>query len=625
MSTFSGIEMGKRSLFAHAMGIQTAGHNVSNSSTEGYSRQRVGLRAFSPLYRPDLARAETPGQIGQGVSVESVQRLRDTLLDRRIVAQAEQTGYWETRDKYILMMEQVYNEPDGTSVRARMDQFWDAWEELSLYPESTPARQAVATRGETLTDAIHNQYRALRGIGEIINGDIEAVVSQVNGALDRIAALNEEIVKVKAMGDNPNDLMDLRDVLTERLSRLLGVTFDIRDRDEEYVIHVDGMELVQGRTARRLGLASGFENSGYYSVVWEGTGEEAQIRGGTLGALIELRDVDVRQQIQGLDTMAMNFVDLVNSLHREGMSPNGRTGVDFFVEQYFIENTNGNYDRDGDGAYDSSYIFRITGANALNPRSQIGLEGIMTLSAPQGTVQVPYYSTDMVADVVARINNSGAEVTASLDSSGRLTLKGTAAADPANPDFVIRHVEDSGRFLEGYAGLLAGYGADNAYTWDEPDAVASLAGERVQFAVAPVAHPSGWIEINAAIKADANTIAAGRPSYEGVAFAGDNSVAAAIASIRNTPVMVGSTRTFDDYFAEAVTSIGLKGEQSKLSLETQEAIMKELHDARDAVSGVNIDEELADLLKFQHGYNAAARFIATVNDMLDTVINRLGV
>ena len=625
MSTFSGIEMGKRSLFAHAQSIQTAGHNVSNSSTEGYTRQRVELKSFSPLYRPDLTRAETPGQIGQGVTVESVRRLRDTLLDRRIVAQAEQTGYWETRDKYILMMEQVYNEPGSASVRARMDQFWDAWEELSLYPESTAARQAVASRGQTLTDAIHNQYNALRGIGDMINGDIEAVVGQVNDTAARVASLNEEIAKVKAIGDSPNDLMDLRDTLTERLSGLLGVTFDIRDRDEEYVIHVDGMDLVQGGTARRLGLAAGFGNSGYYSVIWEGTGEQARVEGGSLGALLELRDVDVRAQIQSADTMAMSFVDLVNSLHREGMSPNGKTGVDFFVEQYFIENVNGNYDRDGDGEHDSSYIFRITGANSLDPRAQIGLEGAMTLSAPQGTVQVPYYSTDMVSDVVARINNSGAEVTASLDPSGRLTLKGTAAASPDNPDFVIRHVEDSGRFLEGYAGVLAGYGEESAYTWEQADAVEALSARGAQFAVAPVAHPSGWIEISPEIKRDANTIAAGKPSYEGVAFAGDNSVAAAIASTRNTPVMVGSTRTFDDYFADTVTAIGLKGEQAKLSLETQEAIMKELHDMRDAVSGVNIDEELADIIKFQHGYNAAARFIAVINDMLDTVINRLGV
>ncbi len=625
MSTFSGIEMGKRSLFAHSQSIQTAGHNVSNSSTEGYSRQRVELRATDPLYRPDLSRAETPGQIGQGVSIESIRRIRDTLLDKRIVAQSENTGYWETRNQYLLMMEQVYNEPDETSLRTRMDQFWDAWEELSLYPESKSARQAVLTRGQTFTDTVHNQYRALRGIGDMINGDIEAVVKQVNDISGRIAALNEEIVKVKAMGDNPNDLMDKRDVLTEKLSELIGVTFDIRDRDEEYIIHIDGFELVQGRTFRTFSLASGFENDGYHRVVWSGTGEEVDFTGGKLGALLELRDSDIRSEIQNLDTMAMNFVDLVNSIHREGMSPNGKTNVDFFVEQHFIENTAGNYDRNGDGEYDSSYIFRISGANSLSPRAQVGLEGVMTFSAPEGLVQVPYYSTDMVSDVIARINNSGAEVTASLDGDGRLILKGTSARDPENPDFVIRHLEDSGRFLAGYAGILSGYGPENAYDWERADAVLSLAGENVRYAVAPVAHPSGWMEVNAEITADVNTIAAGKAGYDGVAFPGDNTIASAIASIRNTPVMVGNTRTFDDYFADTVTSIGLKGEQAQLSLETQSAIMKELHDTRDSISGVNIDEELADIIKFQHGYNAAARFIATVNDMLDTIINRMGV
>jgi flagellar hook-associated protein 1 FlgK len=186
--------MGKRSLFAHSEAIQTAGHNLSNSSTEGYSRQRVELKATDPLYRPDLSRAETPGQIGQGVSVESIRRLRDELLDQRIVGQSNGEGYWKTKDNYLLMMEQIYNEPADTSVRTRMDQFWDSWQELSVYPESRASRQAVLSRGETLVDAIHQQYRGLQGVRDMINGDIEAVTKQVNDYARQIAALNEEIV-----------------------------------------------------------------------------------------------------------------------------------------------------------------------------------------------------------------------------------------------------------------------------------------------------------------------------------------------------------------------------------------------------------------------------------------------
>ncbi len=624
MSTFSGIEMGKRSLFAHTQAIQTAGHNLSNSSTEGYSRQRVELKATDPLYRPDLARAETPGQIGQGVSIESIRRLRDELLDGRIVAQSNGEGYWQSRNDYLLQLEQLYNEPADTSVRSRLDQFWDSWQELSVYPESKAAREAVLTRGETLVDAIHQQYNGLKGIRDMVEGDIQAVTRQVNGITTEIAALNEEIVKVKAMGDNPNDLMDRRDLLTERLSKLIDITVDQQDPDE-YVIHTAGYELVQGRTNRLFSLETGIDNDGYAKVTWADIGREAHFAGGKLGALLELRDGDLRDEIRSLDTLTMSFVDLVNDVHRDGTGANGKTGVDFFTEQPFINNVAGNYDRSGDGVDDSSYIYRLTGANALSPREQIGLEGTITLSSSDGTVDVPYRANDMVADVVERINNSGAEVTASLDRDGRLVLKGTTSADKANPDFVIRSVSDSGQFLAGYSGILRGPGEANGYRWDQANAVDGLAGGDMRYAVAPIAHPSGWMEINQVIKRDVQTIAAGFTDDDGVLQVGDNRAAAAIASIRNTPVMVGNSRTFDDFFAEAVTNVGLKGEQAQRALETQLAIMQDLKNARDAISGVNIDEELSDIIKFQHGYNAAAKFVSTVNEMLDTIINRLGV
>jgi len=505
-----------------------------------------------------------------------------------------------------------------------MDQFWDSWQELSVYPESRASRQAVLSRGETLVDAIHQQYRGLQGIRDMINGDIEAVTKQVNDISRQIASLNEEIVKVKAMGDSPNDLMDERDLLAENLSELINITVDQRDPDE-YVIHTAGLELVQGRTHRTFELKSGIENDGYADVVWSENGKKAEFTGGKLGSLIEMRDVDVRDEIQKLDTMTMNFVDLVNDVHRDGTGANGKTGVDFFTEQAFINNVAGNYDRNGDGEYDSSYVFRVTGANALSAREQIGLEGTITLSAGTGTVSVPYKATDMVSDVIARINAAGAEVTASLDRSGKLVMKGTTAQNKDNPDFVIRHMEDSGHFLAGYAGVLGGSGPDGAYTWDRADAVNSLASAKTQYAVSPIAHPSGWMEINKAIVTDVQTIAAGFADKDGFLAPGDNRAAAAIAQIRNTAVMVGDTRTFDDFFADTVTNIGLKGEQAERSLETQVSILKELSEMRDAISGVNIDEELADIIKFQHGYNAAAKFISTQDEMLDTIINRMGV
>lgn len=623
-STFAGIEIGKRSVVAHQQGLSTTGHNLSNASTEGYSRQRVEFSPFEPIYLPGLNREETPGQIGQGTVVERIQRVRDELLDKRIVAQGSGEGYWETRDKYVLMMERLYNEPADVSVRGRMDAFWDAWQELSVHPADAAPRRAVLERGKTLVDAVKERYKGLTGLRDMAEQDIQGTVKRVNELSRQIAGLNEEIQKIRAQGDNPNDLYDRRDLLVERLSSIINITTDNRDPDE-FMVHTSGFVLVQGRIGRQFGLESGIDTEGYSRITWEETGEEARFSGGSLAALVELRDETLRGEIQSLDSMTMNFIDLVNDAHRAGYGTNGRTGLDFFTEHPFVTNVAGNYDRNGDGAYDSTYIFRITGANALESRAQIGLEGTISLSGATGPVSVPYYPTDTVADVVSRINNSGAEVVARLDREGRLTLKGTPAADPANPDFVIRSVEDSGRFLEGYAGILQGRGPEGAYDWGRPDAALSLRGGASDYAVAPIAHPSGWIGINPALLKDPASVASGYGVNGSAAHPGNGEAALAIASIRNTEVMVGRLGSFDDYFADAVARVGLMGEQSDRALETQNLIMKQLRDMRDSISGVNIDEELSQMIKYQHGYNAAARFITTVNDMLDTIINRMGV
>lgn len=623
-STFTGIEIGKRSMVAHQQGMTTTGHNLSNASTEGYSRQRVELSPFEPIYLPGLNREETPGQIGQGTVVERIERVRDALLDKRIVAQGGGEGYWDTRDKYVLQLERLYNEPADVSIRGRMDAFWDAWQELSLHPADSAPRKAVLERGKTLIDSIKERYKGLTSLQNMAEEDIQGTVKRVNELSRQIADLNEQIQKIEAQGDNPNDLYDRRDLLVEKLSSIIDITTDGRDPDE-FVIHTAGNVLVQGRIGRQFDLVSGIDTEGFSHVVWKESGEEAHFSSGSLKALIEMRDVTLRGEIQNLDSMTMNFIDLVNEAHRAGYGTNGKTGLDFFTEHPFVTNVAGNYDRNGDGAYDSTYIFRITGQNRLDPRAQIGLEGTITLSGQNDLVQVPYYATDTVADVVKRINNSGAEVVARLDREGRLTLKGSPAADPANPDFVIRHVEDSGRFLEGYAGLLQNRGADGAFRWDQADAALKLQGVAADYAVAPIAHPSGWIEVNPALVKEPASIASGYGENGKPANPGNGEAALAIASIRNSEVMVGKLGTFDDYFADAVARVGLMGEQSDRALETQNLIMKQLKDMRDSISGVNIDEELSQMIKYQHGYAAAARFISTVNEMLDTIINRMGV
>jgi len=380
-STFTGIEIGKRAVDAHQQALNITGHNLSNISTKGYSRQRVEFSAFEPIYLPGLNREETPGQIGQGVVVSRITRLRDELLDRRIVAQAGGEGYWKARDPYIRDMERIYLEVGDNSIRSKMDEFWNSWQELSIHPADTAPRLAVIERGKTLVDGIHERYNALKMLQERAEEDTRMTVSQINNLSSQIAALNNDIQKIKAQGDNPNDLLDRRDLLVDMLSSKINITVDNRDPDE-FMVHTNGAILVQGSIGRQFDLVLNPEN-GFSKVIWSETKSELELlnetRNGSLGAFMELRDVTIKSEIKTLDNMTMNFVGLVNEVHEKAYGLNGVTGVKFFAEHPFVTNVKGNYDRAGDGEYDSSYIFRISGTNILENRAQVGLEGVITL------------------------------------------------------------------------------------------------------------------------------------------------------------------------------------------------------------------------------------------------------
>ncbi|MCL2231354.1 MAG: flagellar hook-associated protein FlgK, partial [Treponema sp.] len=584
-STFMGLEIGRRGVQAHQTALNTVGHNLNNMNTPGYSRQRVEFVPFEPIFMPALNRAETPGQIGQGVVVERIERVRDQLLDRRIIQNANAEGYWEIRDKYIDNMETLYLETGFNSMRSKSDSFWDAWQELSENAADNEFRVAVLKRGETLMDSVNLHYQGLSTLQHNANEEIEMNVKRVNDISRQIAGLNGDIQRIKGQGDNPNDLMDRRDLLVDELSKIIDITVTQQDPDE-FMVHTSGHILVQGQIARQFDLRKDQDAESFAYMHWRDTGDRMNFYRGELGALFELRDVTIEEEIQSLDSFAMNFSDLVNEIHREAYGANGRTGINFFTEYPYVTNVNGNYDRSGDGVFDSTYVYRINGQNSLESQAQVGLSGTIRLSASNRIVEVPYYPTDVVSDIVNRINNSGAEVVARLNREGQLQLKATPAelvnGQRVNPDFVIRHVEDSGHFLTGYAGMLLQSGAEGAFSWDRADAVTSLRGGAEDYAVSPVANPSGWVRVNPDLQRDISSVAAGFGENGRAANPGNGDAASAIASIKNNQVMVGRHRTFDDYFANAVGNMGLMGEQAERNVYTQNKIMYTLKEMRES-------------------------------------------
>ncbi|MBN2324702.1 MAG: flagellar hook-associated protein FlgK [Spirochaetes bacterium] len=616
-SSFTGIEIGKRGLLTNQTALWVTGHNVSNAETEGYSRQKVTLEVFDPLYVPGLTREQTPGQIGQGVQVEKIKRARDMLLEDRILSEKNGLGYWKSQSDWIRQVELVHNEPTDKSIMHLLDRFWASWQELANNPEETAARETVRENGIALSRHINHNYEALYSIRENIEAAVKGRVEEINGLASSIAKLNREILRSESSGDNPNDLWDRRDLLIERLSELANIGIGRSDKDE-FIVYISGKHLVQGQHYERLLTVANPENEGYSDIIWEVDSSPLDVKTGELRSLLDARDVELKGQISSLDLFAVNLTDLVNSIHRRGFGLNLRTGLRFFKEDPVSLDRSGNHDFNNDGLLDGTAIFRIRGRNVVSKGEVVGLSGTIRLS---DDIEVSYTRTDTVGEIITRVNNSDADIKLFIDSEGKLVSKSDS------PTQYISHLEDSGDFLAGYAGILQASRAAGGFDAGELDGARKIAGD---FMVTQKAHPSAWMMVDDAILGEAESIAAaggvdltgnGVPDMSDGAGNGDNALK--IAGIRFSETMIGESKTVNEFYHALITGTGLRGQRAETETENRELLVENLENLRKSISGVNIDEELVNLVKFQHGYQAAARFVSEVNRMLDTLINRI--
>ncbi len=616
-STFAGIELGKRGLITHQAGLHVTGHNVANTETEGYSRQKITLEVFDPLYIPGLTREMTPGQIGQGVQVEKILRARDMLLEDRILKETNGLAFWRGMNDWLYQVELVHNEPTDRSIMHLLDRFWASWQDLANNPEEIGVRQAVKEYGSALTRQLNSNYAALKSIRDNIEAAVQARIEEINSLAKQIAKLNGEILRSEAAGDNPNDLWDKRDLLSEKLSEYVNIHIGRSDRDE-YFVYIGGKHLVQGKHYEQLQLRTNPQNEGYSDVVWREDGSPLELESGELKALLEARDVELKYQIDSLDTFAVSLMDMVNEIHRKGFGLNLRTGMDFFKEIPATINQAGDHDFNRDGIVDGTAVYRIIGNRMIENDDVAGIQGSITLN---DGIRVDYTNTDTIADIITKVNNSGADTKFFLNSESRLVARSDTAG------FFITHLEDSGDFLAQYAGVLAARGQDGAFDYRTPGMTEVILGT---YMVTPKAHPSSWISLSEGIAGEVESIAAstgtdtdgnGMPDVADGAGNGDNALR--IAGLRFDRVMIGGSQTLNEYYQALITTTGLRGETAESEKNNRTLIVENLTNLRKSISGVNIDEELVNLVKFQHGYAAAARFVTEVNKMLEVLINRM--
>ena len=578
-----------------------------------------------------LNRVESAGQVGTGVVVENIERVRDQLLDDQITYEKGGQGLWEAKKEYLHQIEMIINEPGEDNIRTAMDRFWEGWQKVGSDPTERAARAELIERSKSMTDAFNHTYNSLYTLREKSEAAITQSVNEVNNISKTIASLNEQIVRSENVGDSPNDLYDKRDMLIERLSKITDIRTE-KMNNHEVTVYIGSENLVQGGLYHEIQLVGNPQNDGYGDVRWE-DGRKVALQGGELTGLLSARDEDIKTAIANIDSLSVNLTDAVNEVHREGFGLNLKTDLNFFKELKLSPYANGAYDFNKDGIPEGTAIFKVSGTESLKPETTVGSAGFLNFGpAREGgaDIVVNYQPTDTVQNVIERINKAGAGVSAYLTEKGQFSLKAAYPTDARHPEFVIRHLEDSGNLLTGVAGMLNASGATGAYDYRNAGDTVKFKTPEFNISFSPEKHPAAWMKIDDQIAADPDSIAAasgldtsGDGNADRVIGLGDPRNALSIHNIRFNPVMVESQSTLGDYIQGIVGDFGTRSETAQMNLDRTNGVVQNLTNLREQISGVNVDEELTKMIMFQHGYNASARLVTTMDSMIQTLL-RMG-
>jgi len=462
--TFFGLDIARRALQAQMRALDVVGHNIANANTPGYSRQ-VAIFATTPPYpAPMLNSMIQAGQVGTGVQIEAIRRLRDQFVEMQLRNETESLGRWNARYEALKQVELFLAEPSDYGLRDALDQFWQSLQDLHQQPESDAARAVVRERALLLAASFQHVHKQLTDLRLDLNRLVELEVQKVNTLIERLANINAQIHRVHLSGHDPNDLLDQRDQLILELAEIVDIS--VLERDNRTVqISINGFSIVDGEQWIALQAVKDPSDNMLY-VHWSVTGQKLNITNGRLAGVLEARDQLVKGYLDDIDLLAKTVIDRFNEQHEKGYTLENppQTGITFFT---------------GTGAKDIA------------------------------------------------VDNNILQNLALIAASGDGT--------PGN---------------------------------------------------------------------GANALALSRVFHEPFTELGNVSIA--------------------DYLRSIVASVGVTTQQAHSMVTSQTALVDHLHARRESVSGVSLDEEMIDMVRFQQAYAAAARVVTAMDEALETIILRMG-
>lgn len=639
------INTGISALNAFKRQMETTGHNIANVNTEGYSRQSVQLAAREPQAYPQ-------GFVGTGVEVTAIRRNYDDFLAGQV---RDYTALHEESAVYQQRAAQVDNVMADASagIDSMLQRFFASANDVADDPTSIAARSVMLSRADELADRFRSLDGWLDGLRRQLNQDFERQANEVNSIAQSLASVNERIKAVSGgSGQLPNDLLDERDRLIDELSHYTSVSTLPQGDGTVNVFVGTGQALVVGTTWNRLAVTSNPLSVDQKELVIQQPGGAmvnvtAQMTGGSLGGLLRFRDEVLDESQNALGRVAIGLASFFNAEHQTGMDLDGDLGGDFFglagPQVLSGQGNGGSIAVDfGDVAdlttheYDLRYDGSSWSLQDLDSGASVAMTGAGTAADPfvADGMRIVVNAAAAGDSYLLRPTRAGAAGIGLLVSDGR----DIAAAEAVRSEAAAAN---TGTGAIGAGALTSRSGATKLAS---PVTLAFQAGGQLAITGAPagtqfvdadgnplgasVAYASGqdyFVDIpNLGVYAfDMTGAPAAGDTFslsDNTGGVGDNRNARRLADLQNANLMVGGTATFANTYGALIGDIGTKTQQAGSNASLHGHLLSQAEAAKAEVSGVNLDEEAADLVRFQQAYQAAAQVINVANSLFDSLL-----
>ncbi len=638
-------------LQAFQRNLETTSHNISNVDTEGYSRQRVDLES-----RPGTPSGA--GFIGSGVDARATERLFDDFLSAQVRSSTSANAQLQAYHEFASLVDNRLAD-SNTGLSPVIQEFFNAVQGLADDPASIPSRQVVLSQADILVDRFQTLNQHFEDLRTRLNGEIDNLLHEINSRTAAIADLNDGIQRARALagGQEPNDLLDKRDQLINELAEQVAVTVLEQDDGSVNLLMGNGQALVVGSTAVTLSTQPDALDPSHSEILAGSVPITQSLVGGRIGGFVEFREQILDPSQNALGRVAVGIAQDFNSQHGLGLDLDGNLGGDFFqlpAIQVLPDRNNTLPGATVTAAYSNSddlttsdYSLRYDGGTnytlmRLSDAQTFAVDTAVPASlANDGfTLNIGVGATMGDRFLIQPTRNGGAEIDRAITDVRRVAVAGAVRAGeftdvngiPTNTGTAVitqpstsntSNVPLSGVSANGSLRLTFDASSNQFNIVPDPALVGPLAYD-------PAADSAGKAFTLAAYGGMTFTLS-GAPADNDAFVIADNSGAISdnrngllLAQLQTKNTLAGGTVNYQAAYGQVLSQVGTQTHQADINRKAQEGLLGQAREAMASVSGVNLDEEAANLVRFQQAYQASAQVISVADTLFQTLLGVVG-